>query len=162
MPRVSVIAKNYSKALFLVAKKNNSIEKIASELEIFKQNFSSSFAHELKNPVISKNDLVKIIGEVTTKFGLGNTVSNFFASIVKNRRLNLFPEIYEEFFRLVKQHKNILEVELVSAVKCGQAQIERVKTLVAKKYPGKTIEIKEIISAKILKCFCFILTNIIY
>ncbi len=150
MPRVSVVAKNYSKALFVAAKKTNSLDKSAAELEIFKQNFSTSFAHELKNPVIAKNDLVRIISDVTQKFGLGQLTSNFFASIIRNRRLNLFPEIYEDFIRLVKQDKNILEVEIISAVKASKTQIDRVKVLVGKKYPGKTIAIKETLQEKIM------------
>jgi F-type H+-transporting ATPase subunit delta len=153
MPRISVVAKNYAKALFGAAKKNNSLDKVAAELEMFKQNFSTSFAQELKNPVIATNDLVKIINEVTQKFALGNLTSNFFASIVRNRRLNLFPEIYEEFSRLLKQQKNILEVEVIAAVKPEKDHIDRVKTLISKKYPGKTIEVKETVKEKILGGF---------
>ncbi len=153
MPRASVIAKNYAKALFVAAKKNNNVDKVAAELDVFKQNFSTSFAHELKNPVIAKNDLVKIIEEVTQKFGLGALTSNFFASIVRNRRLNLFPEIYEEFSRIVKQQKNILEVEVIVAVKAEKAQIDRLKVLIEKKYPGKIIAIKETVKEKILGGF---------
>lgn len=153
MPRVSVVAKNYAKALFVAARKNNSVDKTAGELDIFKQNFSTSFAHELKNPVIAKNDLVRIITEVTQKFGLGALTSNFFASIVRNRRLNLFPEIYEEFSRLVKQQKNILEVEVTVAVKPQKDQIDRIKAAIAKKYPDKTIVIKEVLKEKILGGF---------
>jgi F-type H+-transporting ATPase subunit delta len=153
MPRVSVVAKNYAKALFAGALKSNSLDKVSAELEVFKQNFSTSFAHELKNPVIAKNDLVRIISEVTKKFGLGNLTSNFFASIVRNRRLNLFPEIYEEFSRLVKQQKNILEVEVITAAKSEKDQLERIKSLVAKTYPGQTILVKEIVKEKILGGF---------
>lgn len=150
MPRVSVVAKNYSKALFVAAKKSNTLDKVAAELEVFKQNFSTSFAHELKNPVIAKNDLVRIISEVTKKFGLGALTSNFFASIIRNRRLNLFPEIYEDFVRLVKLDKNVLEVEVITAVKTNKAQIDRVKVLIEKKYPGKTVAIKETLQEKIM------------
>ena len=153
MPRASVIAKNYAKALFLAAKKGNTIEKVVAELDVFKQNFSTSFAHELKNPVIAKDDLVKIIQEVTQKFALGALSSNFFASIVRNRRLNLFPEIYEEFSRIVKIQKNILEVEVITAVKSDKAHLDRVKLLIEKKYPGKTIAIKEVVKEKILGGF---------
>jgi len=153
MPRASVIAKNYAKALLAAAQKSNSVDKIVAELDVFKQNFSTSFAHELKNPVIAKNDLVKIITEVTQKFALGALSSNFFASIVRNRRLNLFPEIYEEFSRLVKQQKNILEVEMIVAVKAQKDQIDRVKSAISKKYPGKTISIKETVKEKILGGF---------
>jgi F-type H+-transporting ATPase subunit delta len=150
MPRISVVAKNYSKALFLAAKKNNSLDKVAGELEIFKENFSTSFAHELKNPVIAKNDLVKIISQVSEKFKLGNLTSNFFASIIRNRRLNLFPEIYEEFSRLIKLEKNILEVELISPAKTNKEQLEKVKNFVEKKYPGKKVAIKEVVQRQIM------------
>ena len=153
MPRVSVVAKNYAKALFVAARKNNSLDKTSAELDVFKQNFSTSFAHELKNPVIAKDDLVHIIQEVTEKFGLSSLTSNFFASIVRNRRLNLFPEIYEEFSRLVKMQKNILEVEVVTAVKVEKVQLERIKALVEKKYPGKIVAVREIVNEKILGGF---------
>jgi F-type H+-transporting ATPase subunit delta len=153
MPRVSVIAKNYAKALFLAAKKSNIIDKVSGELEVFKQNFSTSFAHELKNPVIAKDDLTKIIQEVTEKFGLGPLTSNFFASIVRNRRLNLFPEIYEDFSRLVKLQKSILEVEVITAVKAEKSQLDRIKELVEKKYPTKTVIIRETVKETILGGF---------
>ena len=147
MPRISVVAKNYSKALFLAAKKSNSLDKVLSELEVFKENFSTSFAHELKNPVIAKNDLVRIISEVTKKFGLGALTSNFFASIIRNRRLNLFPEIYEEFNRMVLEYKKILEIEVLSTVNIN---IDNIKKLFEKSYPDKKILIKHILSPKIL------------
>ena len=153
MPRVSVVAKNYAKALFLAARKGNTLDKTAAELEVFKQNFSTSFAHELKNPVIAKNDLARIIEEVTKRFGLGALTSNFFASIVRNRRLNLFPEIYEEFSRLMKLQKNLLEVEVTTAVKLEKDQLDKIKTLVAKKYEGKTILVREVVKEKILGGF---------
>jgi F-type H+-transporting ATPase subunit delta len=153
MPRASVIAKNYAKALYLAAKKNNCVDKSVLELDLFKRNFSTSFAQELKNPVIAKNDLVKIISEVTQKFSLGTLTSNFFASIVRNRRLNLFPEIYEEFLRIIKQQKNILEVEVITAVKPDKLYLERLKTLIEKKYPGKNIVVKQAIKEKILGGF---------
>lgn len=153
MPRASVVAKNYAKALFVAAKKNNSIDTTVAELEVFKQNFSTSFAHELKNPVIAKNDLVRIIQDVTQKFALGPLTSNFFASIVRNRRLNLFPEIYEEFSRIVRQQKNILEVEVITAIKPDQEHLESIKNLIKAKYPEKTIAIKEVLKEKILGGF---------
>jgi F-type H+-transporting ATPase subunit delta len=153
MPRVSVIAKNYAKALYVAAKKSNIVDKVSGELDVFKQNFSTSFAHELKNPVIAKDDLVKIIQEVTQKFALGALTSNFFASIVRNRRLNLFPEIYEEYSRIVKVQKNILDVEVITAVKTEKAQLDRIKALVEKKYPTKTVAVRETVKEAILGGF---------
>jgi F-type H+-transporting ATPase subunit delta len=147
MPRISVIARTYAKTLFLASKNNNSIDKVADELELFRKNFSNDFANELKNPVISKDDMVKIINEVTSRFKLGNLTSNFFASIVKNRRLNLFPEIHEDFNRMVNEYKKILEVEVLSTI---DINVENIKKLLEKSYPDKKILIKHTMSSKIL------------
>lgn len=150
MPRVSVVAKNYAKALFIAARKTKSIDKVTIDLESFKINFSTSFANELKNPVIAKKDLARIIEDITKKFGLGKLMSDFFGSVVRNRRLNLFPEIYEEFFRLNKAFNNILEAEVTTVVKAQREQILKIKSIIEKKYPGKTIVIREVLKDKIL------------
>ncbi len=153
MPRASVIAKNYSKALFIAARKIDSIESTEQELQKFKDNFSTSFANELKNPVISKNDLAKIVNEIAQKFELSALTKEFFASIVRNRRLNLFPEIYEEFSRIVKKFKNIIEIEVISALKADQVSLDKIKNLVQKKYPDKIINVKEAVNDNILGGF---------
>jgi F0F1-type ATP synthase delta subunit len=105
MPRVSVIAKNYAKALFSAAKSSNSIDKVATELESFKKSFSIDFARELKNPVIAKSDSAKIIIEIAKGLKLGKLLSDFLVAVTRNKRLNLFPEIYEEFNRLLRLKK---------------------------------------------------------
>lgn len=150
MPRVSVVAKNYAKALYIAARKTNSIAKVTTDLESFKTNFSTSFANELKNPVIAKKDLARIIEEITKKFGLGKLMSDFFGSVVRNRRLNLFPEIYEEFFRLDKQYSNMIEAEVITAVKAQREQLLKIKAILEKKYPDKKIAIREVVKAEIL------------
>jgi F-type H+-transporting ATPase subunit delta len=147
MPRVSVIAKTYAKTLFTIANNKNLIDKIAEELEFFRQNFSIDFAHELKNPVISKSDMQKIINEVTKKFNFSNITSNFFSAIVKNRRLNLIPEIHQEFNRMTMEYKKILEVEIISTNKLN---LDNIKKLLEKSYPDKKILIKHTMSPKIL------------
>ena len=150
MPRISVVAKNYSKALFAAAKKADAIDKISDELENFRQSFSLDFARELKNPVISKADSTKIINDIAINLKLGKLLSDFLTAVTRNKRLNLFPEIYEEFTRLAKLQKNILEVELISTEKLDKAEIERIKATVGKKHFGKIIEIKETIKKEIL------------
>jgi F-type H+-transporting ATPase subunit delta len=147
MPRVSLVAKTYAKTLFAIANKNNIIDKVAEELEYFRKNFSHDFAHELKNPVISKLDSQKIINEVTKKFNFSKITSNFFSSIVKNRRLNLVPEILQEFHQMVMNYKKILEVEVISTNKIN---LENIKKLLEKSYSDKKILISHTMSPKIL------------
>lgn len=150
MPRVSVVAKNYAKALLVAAKEHKSVDKVASDLDVFKKNFSAEFAHELKNPVISINDLVDVIAQITAKLSLSDITVNFFSTLASNRRIELFSEIHAEFQHLERQQKNILEVELFVAFKADQSHIDSVKQLVEKKYPGKTVSIKESVKKEIL------------
>ncbi|MDX2082457.1 MAG: ATP synthase F1 subunit delta [Rickettsiales bacterium] len=153
MPRASVIAKNYAKALFVATKKNNSLDKIALELEEFRKNFNSSFAHELQNPVISKSELELVMEEITKKLALSKITCDFFMAVARNRRLSMFPEIHSEFCHLVKKYKNILEVEVIFASKPSKSHFEQIKSLVEKRHVGKIIEIKETFNAKILGGF---------
>ncbi len=153
MPRASVIAKNYAKALFTAAKKNNVVEKVATELDEFRQNFNSSFAHELQNPVISKANLERVMEEITKKLSLSKITTDFFMAMARNRRLSMFPEIHSEFCYLIKKQKNVLEVEVIFAAKPSKTQFDEIKSLVEKKHSGKVIEIKETFDAKILGGF---------
>ncbi len=153
MPRASVIAKNYSKALFIAARKGQKINEVERELSRFKDSFNTNFANELKNPVISKKDLEKVVDEIAKQFKLSSLTKNFFASIVRNRRLNLFPEIFEEFNRILKKFKNIIEIEVISAKKTDKVSLDKIKSIIQKKYPDKTINIKEAVNDNILGGF---------
>ncbi len=150
MPRVSVVAKNYAKALFAAAKKGNTISQVASELENFRKNFSLDFARELKNPVIAKADSVKIIGEIAKKLNLSKLVADFLAVVTRNKRLNLFPEIYEDFTRLARLQQNILDVEVISTIKLERDHLESIKVTIKKNHPNKSIEVTETIRKEIL------------
>jgi F-type H+-transporting ATPase subunit delta len=73
--------------------------------------------------------------------------------LAENRRLSLFSSIKEEFEAYLREHKNILEIEIITAKKAGEKQLDEIKGLVAKKYPKKTISIISKIDEKILGGF---------
>ncbi len=153
MLKASVIARNYAKALLSAAKKNNAVDKIAAELEVFKSHFTYDFANELQNPVISRNDLVKIMEEITQKFSFEPIVSSFFLTLADNKRLSLFLEVHAEFSILLKKQKNILEAEITFAAEPEAAQLSQIKALIEKKYSDKVIEVKKTINQQILGGF---------
>ncbi len=149
MLRISIIAKNYAKALFLQALKTNAIDKVSSDLSRFKQHFSANFAKELQNPAISKADSVKIMANITKKLQLEQLSSNFFAIIAQNKRLNLFLEVYAEFNRLVRAQKNILDIEIISSEKLDQPTIDNISDIIKRKH-NKELEITQTIRKEIL------------
>lgn len=153
MPRASVIAKNYAKALFSASQKNNSLDKVGAELKNFQQNFGKDFIKELENPAISKNELGRIFAEISAKFGFSDMTANFLALIAENRRLSALPEIYEEFDSIVRLQNDILEVEIISAKEIGEAEVKLLKDSIAKAYSAKDILVKKTIKEKILGGF---------
>lgn len=153
MSKNSIIAKNYAKALFSVAKNENAVEKVMGQLDIFKKNFSHDFANELQNPVICRDDLVKIMDEIVQKLSFDKLVANMLLTLAYNKRIALFLEVYNEFLSLVKIYKNILSVEVTFAAKAEKNQIDEIKSALEKKYAGKTVEITENINQEILGGF---------
>ncbi len=153
MSKNSIVAKNYAKALFSVAKNENAIDKVMGQLDVFKKNFNHDFAHELQNPVICRDDLIEIMDEIAQKFSFDKTVSNFLLTLAHNKRMALFLEVYNEFLALVKVYKNILSVEVTFATKAEKTQIDEIKSALEKKYAGKTVEISESINEEILGGF---------
>jgi F-type H+-transporting ATPase subunit delta len=137
----------------LAAKKHDRLEKVILELDIIKKHFKADFAYELKNPTISRGDLVNIMQEISLQVEFCDLVTDFFAVVAQNKRLNLFLEIYEEFEQLVKIEKNILSVDLISVNKLTESQIEQIKSSLEKKYLGKKIAISEIVNQNILGGF---------
>ena len=153
MSQASAISRNYARALFAVAQEGKIIDKIADNLESFKAKFSEEFARELQNPVISKNDLVGIMEEINKEFSFEDAFSNFLLTLASNKRISLFLDIYAEFILLLKNHKNILDVEVIFANKLEKAQLDKIKAVIEKQHSGKTIEIKETLNPKILGGF---------
>ncbi len=144
------VAKNYAKALFTVAKQADSIDIVLSELKIFESVFNAKFRFELKNPAIARNDTIKIIEEICKKMDLGKITTNFIATIAFNRRLGIFSEVCNQFLKLVKHSKNIIEVELISAVRLEKSEIDEIAAMLTKKYRNKVVEIKETIKESII------------
>ena len=150
MTQISLVAKNYAKALFGAAKDNNNIDKIAKEFDIFKKSFGTNFVNELQNPAISKADSIKIITEISKKLNIDKLLLNFLTNLSKNRRLGLFTQVYAEFIRLLKIEKNILEIELISNSTLEKSVIDSIKNIINKQHPNKSIEVRQTSKSEIL------------
>lgn len=153
MSEAFFIVKNYAKALFLSAQKENAVEKIQSELEVFAKHLTENFAVELKKPTISKVCLLNAFAEISKKAGFSDLTTGFLSVLAVNKRFFLFAEIHEEFLRLVREKNNILVAELITAGKIDDAVKSAIKANLESKYSGKKIELNEIEKKQILGGF---------
>lgn len=150
MQQGSIISKNYAKALFKVCKAQNKLEETENNFKKFIDNFSDQFFLELKNPAISKKDLVEIVNQISQKLNISGIFADFLSVVAENRRISLIKQINQEFIKLVKIENNILEVEIISANKLSSSQEDEVKKIIANKYQDKKIEIITDVKVNIL------------
>ncbi len=153
MPKISLVAKNYAKALFVTAKKHNSLEKVTKEIKLFRDNFSKTFASELKNPIISKTDLSKIMKEILSSLSLSKISSDFLVAVSNNRRINLLPEICEVFFNMVKAYEGILNVSLISSHQILDESLQKIQQIIERSFEGKKIVIHQTIDKDLIGGF---------
>ena len=150
MNKVSLIAKNYAKALFKLAKNANEIDQAAIDLGKFAKNFTIDLSSELKNPAISTADLLKIVTIINKRIGISGLTSDFLSVLFRNRKISYFQEIHSEFTNLVKNEKNILQVEVITAKQIDEKSLEEIKAIIAKQNQGKEIEILQTLKTHIL------------
>lgn len=79
---------------------------------------------------------------------------SLFDVMKSNNDLEKTEEVMRDFLNLCNREKHILEVEVVSARKLDEKQMEDVKNFVAKKYEAKEIVLKNKIDESILGGLC--------
>lgn len=150
MSKVSAIAKNYAKALFQAAKSAGNVDKVKKDFEIIAQNFNKEIVAELKNPAISKQDLVKIISEICEKLNIGQDLANFLKIVAQNKRIGFLHQISAEFSNLVKLESGVVKATIISASELESSKVAKIKDLIAKKYQAKEVELNQVIKRDIL------------
>ncbi|HIP35927.1 MAG TPA: ATP synthase F1 subunit delta [Crocinitomix sp.] len=140
----TIVASRYAKSLLELSIEKNNIDKINEDMvqlsEICKE--SKELTNLLKNPIVNSDKKANVFDKLF-KGKVDDLSLSFIQLITKNKRENLLPNIAYSFTLLYKEHKHILDVELVSAQPIDDATktkiIEKVKT----KYDGYTINLIE-------------------
>ncbi|MFT6106956.1 MAG: F-type H+-transporting ATPase subunit delta [Rickettsiales bacterium] len=146
----NLLAKKYAIAAFNVAKKANIVDQFSADLKNFVSSLPKSIIKELSNPAISKASLKDIIIAFGDKMSLAGEVVSFLEIVAQERRISNIVAIENHFAKLVKNEKNILEVEVFAAKSLDDKEIEEIKSILVKKYVNNSIEIKQSIKKDIL------------
>ncbi|MFT6332863.1 MAG: F-type H+-transporting ATPase subunit delta [Lentimonas sp.] len=143
-------SKKYSIAAFNVAKRSSLIDQFESDLAKFSLSLPASAIKELSNPTIRRQALGEIITAIGEKLSLHKKVNEFLVVVASARRISQILEIKEEFSKLVKKEKNIIEVSIISATDLDEKNVDEIEKIVANKNQNKSILIKRTIDKNIL------------
>lgn len=112
-----VIARRYASALSNLAKEENNLEQVGTELQDFCDTLHEAveLQESLSNNKVPMAVRNSILTEILTKMGLSTLVSTFLRYLLSKRRLTLVHDIARAFALLTQEAMGILPAEVTVA-----------------------------------------------
>ncbi|MBL7981259.1 MAG: ATP synthase F1 subunit delta [Flavobacteriales bacterium] len=144
-------AYRYAKSLMDLALERGQMEQVRTDVKLMLDTCaaSSDLRVLLKSPVIRADQKQRALNKI---FGgqVGEIAQHFFTVVTRKGREQLIPEIARAFEELYLEQKNIVICQITSAVKLTPVELEKVRKITSLRYPGKTIEMREMVDPSIL------------
>jgi len=135
----SKIIRNYSEALFAVAKKISKENKALDQLSIFVDILDKSalVKKALYSPIINDDIKKNLVDLVAEKCKFEKISKQFLYVLIKNARCVLLPEIVRDLESVILRSNGIKETSLLSAHKMNTKDIKSVEEFLEKKLDTK-------------------------
>jgi len=140
----------YSKALLELAIEQNKVDLVLNDMDFFcnTSRENNDLLVFLKSPIIRSDKKLNVLHELFSHFDVLTT--SFMQLIIKNRREALLVEIAASFIKLVKDHKGIIPVTLISASVLSKESKDKIISKI--KVSGQ-IELTELIDTRLIGGF---------
>jgi F-type H+-transporting ATPase subunit delta len=143
------LARPYAKAIFELASKDNAIDSWMEKLDLLSQVSSvDEVLDVVKNPEINLDDTISMFTEIC-KDMLDDESINLLRLAGENGRLDLFPEIAQEYEKLKAEAQGTLEAEVISAYTVNAAQKKLITESLQKRF-NKEVTITTIIDKSLI------------
>lgn len=143
------VARPYAKAIFLIAKKDNSYKEWGDFLLILKKIVSNlRVVSYLKNPMLGSLEKYNFILNICGDF-LDKNAENFVKVISNNDRLLYLGDICDLYEIYKEQEQNILRVSVVSAVALKDDSKKKFFLYLSKKF-NKNVSIQFFVEKKLI------------
>lgn len=148
---VSGMAGRYASALFDLAKEQDAVDKVASDLDGFSKLLADSadMRRLVKSPVFSSDDQQKAVGAVLDKMGVDALTAKFVQLVAANRRLFAIESMITGFRALVAAGKGATTAEVTVAEELTGPRREALAAAL-KDVTGKTVDFDVKVDPKIL------------
>jgi F-type H+-transporting ATPase subunit delta len=134
-------ARPYAKAIFALARKNNSLAATAEGLLLGAQVVADPSVHALLgSPHVTAAQLAELVNGIAGS-KLDENGRDFVALLAQNRRLGFLPEIAALYEQMRAEVENAVEVEVTSATALSPDQESRYAAALQKKL-GRTVRLR--------------------
>ena len=136
------IAARYATAVFDLAKEDNGIDAVETDLDTLDAAIkdSADFRDLIGSPMYSREAQGRAVVALADKMGLGATMKNTLSLLAAKRRLFVLPQLLAELRAAIAAHKGELTAEVVSAKALTKTQSEKLSKTLADTF-GKTVKI---------------------
>ena len=121
-------SERYSRALFEVAKEAGDLEKVETDIKVFKSLLENS--PELKNffsnPSQSINNQNNVNNLLSEKLNFSKNLKNFFSLLIEKRRIFFVSKIIDSFLKLCSRKRGELKASLISSKELSDSELESI------------------------------------
>ena len=138
----TILARRYAKALFAVGKEQDNFEGYNEALQGLAGLYVSrpEVADALTNPLYPLDIREKIMAGMIKSMGVDKIMGNFLNLLIQKKRVEILPEIAEEFQSMVDDEKNISHGNVISAIELSAELQANVQTTL-EKLTGKKVKL---------------------
>lgn len=137
------IAQRYTTALFELAEEKKKLKPLSEELEglqaLLKE--SDDFKRLCEDPTITRDEMHKVLEALTKKSKASAMLSNFLHTLAENGRMEVLPEVLQDFARRIYDKNDQLVAEVTSAAPMKKAQQTKLEKML-KDYFGKKVALE--------------------
>jgi F-type H+-transporting ATPase subunit delta len=149
--KTHVVAKRYAQALYSEAKSAGNLDQVMENLRCLAALSADSgdFSVFLRNPLISKEGKVAVIGSMHKADMFDDFTASFLLVLAMKNRLGLIQEITEYLDYVIMEEKGEAFADVTTAFKLNGESFQSVQT-VLDKISGKKITIKNKVSEDVM------------
>ena len=137
-------ASRYAKALLEIAIEHKKVDSILGDMNFLSQvsTESKDFEIMVSSPLVKSDKKIKIFEVIFEQFE--KETMSFIRLITNNNRENILPEIAMSFDTLVKEHRGIVPITIVTATKLDSATKEAILAKIRATVKGELEVIEEL------------------
>ncbi len=138
----SDIAKRYARALFEIARDENTLEQTYNELRMFSAVLeeNENLQEFLANPIFDLPDKKAVVIEILSKLEISIMAANFLKLLVDKRRIDILPDVEASYLKYIDDVLNKARVRVKTAFPLSEDLSDQIKNQL-ENLTGKTVEV---------------------
>jgi F-type H+-transporting ATPase subunit delta len=137
------MADRYASALFSLAAEQNSLEKIAADLDAFARMMAQSadLRRLVRGPAFSAEDQTRALAALLSRAGIAGLAANFLKLVAAKRRLFAIAAMIRAFHAMLDVHRGVARAQLTIAEPLAERHLAAIREAIATTTSARSVEV---------------------